>query len=135
MPIRRFWVVAPMDLISDEQARNMGLIPNQNRVGVPQRAPRRAIALDNDLMEQQEAAQPQDMPHIVLELDRKASINQICGTEAGAHLQAKAMAEKTPTRPYGVFSCVGIYETKEPEVIRKKFNDSNEIVITEDDNA
>lgn len=132
MPIRRFWVVAPMDLITDEQARELGRV-------LPNRGEQRTMPVRRGGLRPLEDALPmeENLPEIALvqalELSRKDAINQICGSESSAHALAKSLAEKTPTKPYGVFSCIGIYETKEPEIIRKEFNASNEIVMITDE--
>lgn len=48
---------------------------------------------------------------------------------ASAKKYAASEAEKTPTIAYGVFACIGVYETVAPTVIEKRFNEKGELVL------
>lgn len=48
---------------------------------------------------------------------------------SSAKKYAASEAEKTPTIAYGVFACIGVYETVTPQVIEKKFNEKGELVL------
>jgi len=45
-----------------------------------------------------------------------------------AQLYVKETAEKHPKTMYGIYSCIGVYETTVPTIIEKKFNDAGELV-------
>lgn len=131
MPIRRFWIVSALDLINDNQARELGLVPNNGRA-VPRRA---NLQFNND-----EQGQDAGVPVVAaggdivgLKLERKQAIDIIFVTQDQAESYAKTQAEKQPTKPFGVFTCVGIFETKEPQIIRKEFNQAHEVVMTKDE--
>lgn len=50
-------------------------------------------------------------------------------TEEAAIEYAKELAAKNPKVMYGVFSCLKVFETSEPQIITKKFNDGGELVL------
>ena len=62
--------------------------------------------------------------------DREDKSGQIVHTnEESAVAYAKELAAKNPKVLYGVFTCVRVFETTEPNVIEKSFNDSGELII------
>lgn len=50
-------------------------------------------------------------------------------SEEAAETFAREMAAKHPQVLFGVFSCVKVFETTEPNVVVKTFNASNELVV------
>lgn len=56
-------------------------------------------------------------------------------TKPAAREFAKELAAKTPRVLYGVFECVEVFETTEPVVVSKRYNDSDELVVLTAENA
>jgi hypothetical protein len=82
----------------------------------------------------QQPAQPQrrraGYGYHVKQADRDDKSGQIVHTsEEAAQAYAKELAARFPKVLFGVFSCVRVYETTEPQVIEKSFNDGGELVI------
>jgi len=50
-------------------------------------------------------------------------------TEDAAKDYAEEQASKNPKVAYGVFGCLAIFETTKPEIIKKTFNESGELVV------
>lgn len=50
-------------------------------------------------------------------------------SEEAAQTYAREQATLRPKTPFGVFSCIGIYETTTPSVIEKEFNTDGELRV------
>jgi hypothetical protein len=50
-------------------------------------------------------------------------------TKEKAQQYAKYQAGLNPSKLYGIYSCEQVFETTEPTIIEKKFNDAGELVL------
>lgn len=62
-------------------------------------------------------------------LARKDYVQTRYNREVDAQTAAKELAKKEPTVPFAVMGICMIFETTEPKVVQKTFNDAGELVL------
>lgn len=123
--INRWWIVAPLDLKGNAKFWYGNPIPEEDRV--QEAAPRaaRRNALDEEVQIGNDGGFGQGLE------TKEAREVMIFTSENKANEYAEDLAGKRPKELFGVFSCVQVFETTTPQVIRKQFNDSGELKIKE----
>ena len=67
---------------------------------------------------------------------REDTSGQIAFTsEEAAKTYATELAGKNPRVMYGVFQCTSVFETTEPVVVVKEYNDSGELIVQQSEEA
>lgn len=123
--IRALWFVIPMDLAEDGNKARIVAGNNQQGFGgfdvaQPVR-PRRDAA-------PQVAPEPATIGYgFALTAKDTKGITHAFTTEQSARDYAQELASKAPKTLYGVFGCMGTYETAVAPVIQKKFNEDGEL--------
>lgn len=120
--IRRFWLVAPLDIKEDSnQARIQGGGGLQDFAieANPRHRAGRGLEVEAPAVNAGYGFKIQSA-------DIKR-MNTAFTSEEAANLYAKDQAEKNPKVLYGVFNCAGTYETTTPTIIKKSFNDDGEL--------
>jgi hypothetical protein len=123
--IKQLWFVIPLDLKEDPNKPYIGTGQGQGfaqEVARPARNPRRG---EGDLVP--EAVVSPGYGFGISMKDQK-QIQYAFTTKQAAESYAVELAGKTPKTMYGVFGCLGTYETTTPTVIKKGFNSDGELV-------
>ncbi len=101
-------------------------------------APRNARNVVEEFLEGQEQQQPrvQARPaghgYWVTQVRDDTSGLIAFTTEEAAKTYATEQAGKNPKVMYGVFGCTSVFETTEPVVVVKQYNDSGELIIQQE---
>jgi hypothetical protein len=113
--IRQFWLVVPLDVKDDGSRVGGGTAAQGDFAEAVQ--PRR-----NNVP----AAPAEGYGFGIQSADLKRMRNAFT-TKAAADAYAKNQAELQPKTLFGVFGCLGTYETTTPTVIQKTFNEDGEL--------
>lgn len=129
MAAKQFWLVLPLTLKIDP---NKGEIFPPNEGFAQEEGPQRdrAARFRNDLLQPPPApARPQGNGPVgfyILAGDRK-HLDAAFYTHEAAMNHATDLASLSPKTPFGVFQCVGIFETAQPTILEKEFNAEGEL--------
>lgn len=130
MTIRRLWFVLPLDLVQDQNRGEFGPEVDMGIQEAPQPRNRglgRNVQVNLGEVPEPVGNQPPVGSGFYLDAVSRKQFEKAYTTEDFAITSAKERAEKEPRRPFGVFSCVGVYETTVPTVIEKEFNENGEL--------
>jgi len=131
MTLRRVWFVLPLDLAMDHNKGEFGpeLELEVQEAPMPRNNRGRGLGIGNALEPEPVALAPQppEGRGFYLDANSKKQFDKAYTTQEFAEAQARLRAEKEPKRPFGVFSCVSVFETTVPTVIEKEFNENGEL--------
>jgi hypothetical protein len=117
--IRQFWLVVPLDIKEDgtKIGATVGGLQDfaQEVDGLGRRRPAAQPAL------------PAEGYGFGIGSSDLKRMKQAFTTKAAADAFAKNQAELQPKTLFGVFGCLGTYETTTPTVIQKQFNEDGEL--------
>lgn len=128
MAAKQFWLVLPLTLKIDP---NKGeIFPPNEGFAQEERPQRGRIGMAVDLLQPPPApAMPQGngpLGFYILAADRK-HLDAAFYTHEAAKNHAENLASLSPKTPFGVFQCVGIFETAQPTILEKEFNTEGEL--------
>jgi hypothetical protein len=129
--VTRLWFVIPNDVKGD--GRNWTPPNNGNHWGnepeeaAPARGnqPRALRGIQNEIGPE---APPQGHGFYLTTKESKEIL--AFTTKERAAEYAKTQASLNPSKLYGIFGCEQVFETTEPTIIEKKFNDAGELVLS-----
>jgi len=138
MSTKRLWFVLPLDIQQDPLVAAFG--PEVDGPIEPEAQPARNRApriVDNELAVLARGAVRPAAPAAPMRRGygfqvssvSKKEFSKAYTSEEFAIEQARERASKEPKRPFGVFSCVRVFETMEAPIIDKEFNDAGELRI------
>ncbi len=127
--VKRFWFVIPNDIQGNGQqwygpvavGRGFGLEPN-----VEPARPRNDRGRRN---EGEEVVVSEDAGYGIGLSPKEQKEVMAFTTKGKAEEYAKYQATMHPQRLFGIFECGQMFETTEPTVLSKKFNDAGELVL------
>lgn len=130
----RYWFVMPTDVKGDGKFwYGPGNVVNQGdfeQVTAPATARGRAEAPRRANIIIEDEVAPAVDPGYGFGLQSKEQKEMMVFTTKGKATEyAKNRAAKSPGVLFGVFSCDQVFETTEPDVITKTFNDAGELVL------
>lgn len=126
----RLWFVIPNGLVGDGRQwyGPEGLQrPNELRAAEPARANRRNEAPRN--IDEEVEAITADPGYGMYLSSKETKEFMAFTTKEKAKQYAKYQAGLNPSKLFGIYSCEQVFETTEPTIIEKKFNDSGELVL------
>jgi hypothetical protein len=132
--VGRMWLVVPLDVAADPNklvlVNGIGRDPG---FGLQEAQPARAQP-DNRRAERRPQVIVEDSPAedsgYGFFPDSKTKNDIVVFTSEGkAKTYAEEQAALKPTRLYGVFKCGDIFETAQPTIITKQYNDAGELVL------
>jgi len=123
----RLWFVIPNGLAGDGRQwwgpDNQPTQRNELRAAEPARANRRTNEATVDL------DAPADTGYGLYLASKETKEILAFTTKEKAQQYAKYQAGLNPSKLYGIYSCEQVFETTEPTIIEKKFNDAGELVL------
>lgn len=130
--IRPLWFVSP--LVLDEDQTKTRITPEAFNARDQDEQPA-APARRRDQLEV--AHRPENTSGYGFGLLRADIVKEAFTSAEAAEEVAKERASKQPKTAFGVFACVEVFETTQPEIIEKRFNSAGELTLVskEKDNA
>lgn len=128
--VTRLWFVIPNDIKGD--GRNWTPPNNGNNwgnepVAAPARPqPRAPRGLQNEI----ELEEVPSQGHGFYLTTKESKEILAFTTKEKAAEYAKTQAALNPSKLFGIFGCEQVFETTEPTIIEKKFNDAGELVLS-----
>jgi hypothetical protein len=122
--IRRFWLVAPLDIKEDTTQGRVG-----NNIAFPEEVRPARIARGEAQLEAQAVNTGYGFKIQSADIKR---MNTAFTSEDAAQTYAREQAEKNPKVLFGVFGCSGTYETTTPTIIKKSFNEDGELTLSKE---
>lgn len=124
--IKELWFVIPLDLKPDQTKPTIGSGRNLDFAMPQDAAPQRARARREGEPVVEPVAQA-GYGYPITAKDQKLITHAFTSKKA-AEDHAIELASKQPKTMFGVFGCLGTYETTTPTVVKKQFNPDGELV-------